>query len=98
MIAYEHLGQRIINLTIQWSLACLFFIYLLIYPVIATPFGVSNMIFFLLFVPLNLGLCLLWGHCGVLSFGQVANEPLDRIPVANVLRMVRQHDRNLRPG
>jgi branched-chain amino acid transport system permease protein len=72
MIAHQHLGQRIINLIIQWSLPCLFFIYLLIYPVIATPFGTSNMILFMLFVPLNLGLCLLWGHCGVLSFGQVA--------------------------
>ena len=72
MIAYQTLGRRTVNLTIQWSLAGLFFIFLAIYPVIASQFGISNMIFFMLFVPLNLGLCLLWGHCGVLSFGQVA--------------------------
>jgi ABC-type uncharacterized transport system ATPase subunit/ABC-type branched-subunit amino acid transport system permease subunit len=72
MIAYENLGRKTTDLTLRWSLACLFFIFLAIYPIIGTQFGISNMIFFMLFVPLNLGLCLLWGHCGVLSFGQVA--------------------------
>ena len=31
-----------------------------------------NIAFYLLNIPMALGLCLLWGYCGVLSFGQVA--------------------------
>ena len=38
----------------------------------ASRFLLSNMVLFFLFVPMSLGLCLLWGRCGVLSFGQVA--------------------------
>ena len=42
------------------------------YPAIITEFEASNLAFYLLNIPLALGLCLLWGYCGVLSFGQVA--------------------------
>ena len=44
----------------------------LIYPVFASRFAITNIVFFFLFVPMALGLSLLWGHCGTLSFGQVA--------------------------
>src|ERR671912_1554551 len=42
------------------------------YPTLMTEFESSNIAFYLLNIPLALGLCLLWGYCGVLSFGQVA--------------------------
>ena len=48
---------------------CLFF---LAYPLQITEFEASNVAFYLLNVPMALGLSLLWGYCGVLSFGQVA--------------------------
>src|SRR5262249_12147715 len=44
---------------------------LLLLPAFASNFAVSNATFFLVSVPLVLGLVLLWGHCGILSFGQV---------------------------
>ena len=44
----------------------------LIYPVVASRFAMTNVVFFFLFVPMTLGLSLLWGYCGTLSFGQVA--------------------------
>jgi ABC-type branched-subunit amino acid transport system permease subunit len=37
-----------------------------------SEFEASNIAYYLLNIPLALGLCLLWGYCGVLSFGQVA--------------------------
>ncbi|MFQ5774548.1 MAG: hypothetical protein ACE5GS_08535 [Kiloniellaceae bacterium] len=45
---------------------------LLVYPVFGSAFAASNFTSFLLNVPLALGLALLWGYCGVLSFGQMA--------------------------
>jgi len=50
-------------------IVCLFF---LAYPLEITEFEASNVAFYLLNVPMALGLSLLWGYCGVLSFGQVA--------------------------
>ena len=44
----------------------------LLYPTQASAFRVSNASFYLLNIPLGLGLALLWGYCGVLSFGHVA--------------------------
>jgi len=44
----------------------------LIYPLVASRFAMTNVVFFFLFVPMTLGLSLLWGYCGTLSFGQVA--------------------------
>lgn len=44
----------------------------LLYPLQASEFGASNVAYYLLNIPMALGLCLLWGYCGVLSFGQVA--------------------------
>jgi ABC-type branched-subunit amino acid transport system permease subunit len=48
---------------------CLF---LLIYPLWITEFEATNAAYYLLNVPMALGLSLLWGYCGVLSFGQIA--------------------------
>lgn len=44
----------------------------LIYPTQTSAFRVSNVSYYLLNIPLGLGLALLWGYCGVLSFGHVA--------------------------
>lgn len=44
----------------------------LAYPLYASSFAAFNVAFYLLNIPMGLGLCLLWGYCGVLSFGQVA--------------------------
>ncbi|MDH3661049.1 MAG: urea ABC transporter permease [Alphaproteobacteria bacterium] len=41
-------------------------------PAFLTEFEAYNISFYLLNIPMALGLCLLWGYCGVLSFGQVA--------------------------
>lgn len=41
-------------------------------PSFLTEFEAYNISFYLLNIPMALGLCLLWGYCGVLSFGQVA--------------------------
>jgi len=45
---------------------------LLAYPVVGSVFALSNLANFCLYVPLGLGLALLWGYNGVLSFGQGA--------------------------
>jgi ABC-type branched-subunit amino acid transport system ATPase component/ABC-type branched-subunit amino acid transport system permease subunit len=55
-----------------WTTAAIVFGGLLLLPSTASSFTVSNTTFFLVSVPLVLGLALLWGHCGILSFGQVA--------------------------
>jgi ABC-type branched-subunit amino acid transport system permease subunit len=58
-----------------WVFWCLFAIVafgLLAYPVVGSVFALSNLANFCLYVPLGLGLALLWGYNGVLSFGQSA--------------------------
>ncbi len=45
---------------------------LFFYPTQVSSFRASNVAFYLLNVPLGLGMALLWGYCGVLSFGHVA--------------------------
>lgn len=42
------------------------------YANLITEFEASNIAYYLSNVPMALGLSLLWGYCGVLSFGQVA--------------------------
>ena len=37
-----------------------------------SEFDATNIAYYLLNIPMALGLCLLWGYCGILSFGQVA--------------------------
>ena len=46
--------------------------FLCYYAGLITEFEASNIAYYLLNIPMALGLCLLWGYCGVLSFGQVA--------------------------
>ncbi|HTN96413.1 MAG TPA: ABC transporter permease, partial [Nordella sp.] len=41
-------------------------------PAYLSEFAAYNVSFYLLNIPMALGLCILWGYCGVLSFGQVA--------------------------
>jgi ABC-type branched-subunit amino acid transport system permease subunit len=41
-------------------------------PLWVSEFGAYNIAFYLLNFPLALGLCVLWGYCGILSFGQIA--------------------------
>ena len=55
-----------------WTAAALCAAGLLFYPLIGSTFALSSLASFLLFVPMGLGLGLLWGYNGVLSFGQAA--------------------------
>ena len=55
-----------------WAAFIAVCILLLIYPFWLTEFEATNYAYYLLNVPIALGLALLWGYCGVLSFGQVA--------------------------
>ena len=55
-----------------WLGFAVFIAFLAWYPAAMTSFEATNMAFYLLNIPLAFGLCLLWGYCGVLSFGQVA--------------------------
>lgn len=43
-----------------------------VYASVVSDFDASNLAYYLSNIPMALGLCLLWGYCGVLSFGQVA--------------------------
>jgi len=42
------------------------------YATLISDFDASNLAYYLSNIPIALGLSLLWGYCGVLSFGQVA--------------------------
>jgi branched-chain amino acid transport system permease protein len=42
----------------------------LAYPMFADSYDVGNFAYFLIWVFMALGLCLMWGYCGMLSFGQ----------------------------
>jgi urea transport system permease protein len=53
-----------------WVCACLVLLAALIYPVFADPYYVGNFAYFLIWVFMALGLCLMWGYGGMLSFGQ----------------------------
>lgn len=41
-------------------------------PILGSQFAMSNLASFYVYVPMGIGLALLWGYCGVLSFGQAA--------------------------
>ncbi|MET0530573.1 MAG: branched-chain amino acid ABC transporter permease [Microvirga sp.] len=64
----EDIGQS----SAFWICLCLAIVGLAAYPAFVGEFEVSNVAFYLLNIPIALGLCLLWGYGGVLSFGQVA--------------------------
>src|SRR5882757_6937406 len=42
----------------------------LLYPVFADPYDVGNFAYFLIWIFMAAGLCLIWGYAGMLSFGQ----------------------------
>lgn len=55
-----------------WLTFAAFIGFLAWFPTVMTEFQASSMSYFMLNIPLALGLSLLWGYCGILSFGQVA--------------------------
>ena len=55
-----------------WGAFAVLVAYLFASPLWLGEFEAYNISYYLLNLPLALGLCLLWGYCGVLSFGQVA--------------------------
>jgi urea transport system permease protein len=57
---------------VYWSLFVLILIAVVTFPLYGSIFAALNFTNFLINAPVALGLALLWGYCGVLSFGQVA--------------------------
>ena len=55
-----------------WSVAVLVMVLAAIYPLYAEPFAIANTAYFGVWVFMALGLGLLWGYGGMLSFGQTA--------------------------
>jgi len=55
-----------------WAAAAITVGLFLAVPLYLSEFAAYNVSYYLLNIPMALGLCLLWGYCGVLSFGQVA--------------------------
>ncbi|MDX6750075.1 branched-chain amino acid ABC transporter permease (plasmid) [Geminicoccaceae bacterium 1502E] len=55
-----------------WSGFALVVLIAAIYPLFADGWTVGNVAYFLTWVFMALGLCLIWGHAGALSFGQTA--------------------------
>ena len=64
----EDVGQG----PVFWSFFALVLAVFVAIPLYLSEFAAYNVSFYLLNIPIALGLCLLWGYCGVLSFGQVA--------------------------
>jgi branched-chain amino acid transport system permease protein len=55
-----------------WSAFVVVVLALLAFPLVGSVFALSNLASFFLYVPMGIGLALLWGYNGVLSFGQAA--------------------------
>jgi branched-chain amino acid transport system permease protein len=55
-----------------WSGFVAVVLFFIVYPRWMTEFEATNVAYYLLNAPMALGLSLLWGYCGILSFGQVA--------------------------
>jgi urea transport system permease protein len=53
-----------------WAAALLVLVAALVYPLFADPYDVGNFAYFLCWIFMSLGLCLMWGYTGMLSFGQ----------------------------
>lgn len=64
----EDIGRSRLFWVFFWVVVASFFLY----PVQASEFAATNTAFYLLNIPMALGLALMWGYCGILSFGQVA--------------------------
>lgn len=55
-----------------WCLFIVVVVALFAFPLVGSVFALSNFASFCLYVPMGIGLALLWGYNGVLSFGQGA--------------------------
>ena len=55
-----------------WSGFALVLLLAIAYPLVADGYTVGNTVYFFDWVFMALGLCLIWGYCGALSFGQTA--------------------------
>ena len=64
----EDIGQS----WLFWVCFCAAIVGFVLYPSQVSEFRATNVAYYMLNIPMALGLCLLWGYCGVLSFGQVA--------------------------
>ena len=53
-----------------WGAAVVVLLAALVYPLFADPYDVGNFAYFFVWIFMALGLCLMWGLCGMLSFGQ----------------------------
>ncbi|WP_428492485.1 ABC transporter permease subunit [Rhodopila sp.] len=53
-----------------WGAATVVLLAALVYPLFADPYDVGNFAYFFVWIFMALGLCLMWGLCGMLSFGQ----------------------------
>src|SRR4051812_3448447 len=53
-----------------WSCFLVVLAAALVYPVFADSYDVGNFSYFLIWIFMALGLCLMWGYGGMLSFGQ----------------------------
>jgi ABC-type branched-subunit amino acid transport system permease subunit len=55
-----------------WGAACAVLIAAVVYPLLADGYTVGNTVYFFTWAFMALGLCLVWGYGGTLSFGQTA--------------------------
>ncbi|MDQ2763478.1 MAG: ABC transporter permease [Pseudomonadota bacterium] len=53
-----------------WTGALVVLLAALVYPLFADPYDVGNVAYFFSWIFMALGLCVMWGYCGMLSFGQ----------------------------
>lgn len=60
------------NSKLSWIVFGVVMVLGLTYPIFGSRFMVSNIALFVLYLPIALGLSILWGYLGVLSFGQMA--------------------------
>jgi branched-chain amino acid transport system permease protein len=72
LLKYLNGPQTIGKSKIFWVLFIVGIIGFLVYPLFVSDFQVINTTYYILNIPMALGLCLLWGFGGILSFGQVA--------------------------
>jgi branched-chain amino acid transport system permease protein len=63
-------AQTVGNGRAFWSAFVAVLVIALAYPFFADSYDVGNFAYFLIWVFMALGLCLMWGYCGMLSFGQ----------------------------
>ena len=64
--------QTIGNGRAFWASFSIILLLILIYPIWADPYDVGNSAYFGIWIFMGLGLSLMWGHAGIMSFGQTA--------------------------